>query len=299
MRRFPLCRIGLPLLAAVLCAGPALAAPPPPAVEAMLREAAKGSDLDAVVKVAKATNPGSVAEIDALVAGLKADADAAREARLASAGLFDAWSGTGQLGFSKSTGNTDNTGIVVGAELKKDGLTLRHTINGQVDRQTTGGVLTRNKYLAGYQLDYKITPRLFAYGNGSWDKDSFTGISRRFSESVGLGYSVFKSDTITLDVTGGPAFRQTRYVTGLSDNTTTVRAGADFSWKVWDNLTLIERAQIFLNSEIKSTTAIQATINDALAARLSFDITRQDRVPAGRRRTDTATLASIVYSFGQ
>lgn len=298
MRRLQLCRICLPVIALVLTASAANAAPPPPAVEAMIREAAKGSDLDAVVKVAKATNPGSAAEIDALVAGLKADADAAREARLASAGLFDAWSGSGQLGFSKSTGNTDNTGIVVGAELKKDGLTMRHTLNGQVDRQTTGGLLTRNKYLAGYQLDYKFSPRFFAYGNATWDKDSFTGIQRRFSESVGLGYSVFKSDTINLDVTGGPAFRQTRYVTGLSDNTTTLRAGADFSWKVMDDITLLEKAQIFVNSEIKSTTAVLMAINDDLAARFSFDFTRQDSVPVGRRRTDTVTLASIVYSFG-
>jgi putative salt-induced outer membrane protein len=102
---------------------------------------------------------------------------------------------------------------------------------------------------------------------------------------------------MTLDVTGGPSFRQTRFTTG-SENITTVRAGLDFSWRVLDDITLLEKAQIFLNSEIKSTTAIMATINDALAARLSFDFTRQDKVPAGRRRTDTATLASIVYSFG-
>ncbi|MND04826.1 hypothetical protein D3C83_252710 [compost metagenome] len=62
-------------------------------------------------------------------------------------------------------------------------------------------------------------------------------------------------------------------------------------------LTLLEKAEIFIGNEIKSTTGLSATISDALAARVSFDVTRQDKVPAGRKRTDTATRAALVYSF--
>src|SRR5262249_10285820 len=84
-------------IAAAMSITAAHAAPIPPDVEAMIREAAKGDDLKAVVKIAKTTNPNSAVEIDALVASLKADADRTREERLAHAGILDAWSGSGQL----------------------------------------------------------------------------------------------------------------------------------------------------------------------------------------------------------
>src|SRR3954471_8848004 len=99
------------LVAAGCLAQAAQAEPLPAGVEAMIREAAKGDDLPAVVKIAKTTNPRSTTEIDALVTSLKVEAAAVREEKLAHAGIFDAWSGSGLVGFSATSGNTHDTGI--------------------------------------------------------------------------------------------------------------------------------------------------------------------------------------------
>lgn len=281
--------------AAVLLPAAALAAPVPRDVEAMLRAA--GDDLPAVEKVAKAAYPTSVAEIDTLVSAIKAEAAATREARLAQAGVFDAWSGSGLAGFTRTTGNTNDLGLTAGLALMKDGLHLRHKFNAAMDRQTTGGVLTRNKYLAGYELDYKFTSRIFAYGSFTWDKDTFAGIGRRFSESGGLGYSLLDTTTMKLDLIAGPAFRQTRYVAAPNENVTTAKLGADLSWKVFEALTLTEKAEWFIGNEIRSVTAVSVPVRGKLSAQAAFDVTRQDKVPAGRKQTDTATRLGLVYSF--
>lgn len=284
-------------LAVLFLPAAALAAPVPRDVEAMVRAAGTGDDLAAVVKVAKAAYPNSTAEIDALVSQVKAEAAAAREARLAEAGLFDAWSGSGLAGFTRTTGNTNDVGLTAGLALTKDGLVLRHKFNGAMDRQTTGGVLTRNKYLAGYQLDYKFTPRFFAYGSFTWDKDTFAGIGRRFSESGGIGYSLLDTTTMKLDLTAGPAFRQTRYVAAPNENVTTAKLGVDYSWKVFEAMTLTEKAEWFIGNEIRSVTAVSIPVRGKLSAQAAFDVTRQDKVPAGRKQTDTATRLGLVYSF--
>jgi putative salt-induced outer membrane protein len=284
-------------LAVVCIARAAFAEPLPPSVEAMIREAAKGDDLSAVVKVAKATNPNSVAEIDTLVVSLKAQAAAAREEKLAHAGLFDAWSGSGQLGLSTTSGNTHDTGITVGLNLTKDGLTFRHKINGLADRQTSDGVLTRNRYLANYELDYKVTSRLYAYGLGGWERDPFAGFGRRFSESVGAGYSVLKTGTLTLDLTAGPALRQTRFIDGTEHSETTARGALDFAWKIFDKVTFSENAAIYVNSQMTSSTALTGAIGKALSARVSFDVTHEDKPLPGLKATDTATRMSLVYGF--
>ncbi len=263
----------------------------------MIRQAAPTDDLKIVVKVAKAANPDSAAEIDALVAALKSEADAAREQRLAQAGLLDSWSGSGLAGFTRTTGNTSDIGLSAGLNLEKDGLRFRHKLRATADRQSTGGVLTRNKYLAGYELDYKFNRRLYAYGSFTWDKDTFAGIGRRLSESAGAGYSILDTPVMKLDLTAGPAFRQTRYLTAPRETVTTLRAGLDYSWKMFDSLTLTEKAEYFVNSEIKSVTALSIPVRNALSAQLAFEYDRQEKTLPGRKPTDTATRVGLVYSF--
>ncbi|MBX7199225.1 MAG: DUF481 domain-containing protein [Rhodospirillaceae bacterium] len=275
----------------------AWAAPMPRDVEAMLRAARGGDDLAAVAKVAKAAYPTSAAEIDALVSEINAEAAAAREQRLAQAGVFDAWSGNGQAGLTRTTGNTNDLGLAAGLALTKDGLVLRHKLTAAMDRQTTGGVLTRNKYLAGYELDYKFSQRLFAFGSFAWDKDTFAGIDRQFSESGGLGYSLLDTTTMKLDLTAGQAFRQTRYAAAPSENVVTAKLGADFSWKVFEAMTLTENAEWFIGNEIRSVTALSVPVRGKLSAQVAFDATRKEKVPAGRNRTDTTTRLGLVYSF--
>jgi putative salt-induced outer membrane protein len=275
--------------------GLAMAEPVPAAVDAMIRAA--GKDVDTIAKVAKTAHPNSAAEIDALVASLAAQREVEREERLARAGIFDAWSGEGELGVNYTTGNTRDFGVAASLGLTKDGLSFRHKLKGLVDRQKSNGLLTRDRSLADYELNYKFNDRLYAYGLVGWERNSFAGFSRRFTESVGAGYSVLDTDDMTLDVTAGPAFQQTRYVDGRRENDVTARAGLEFAWAIRDDLKLSEKAAWFIGNQWTSTTALTFALTDALSSRASFDIIHEDNPPLGRRATDTATRLSLVYGF--
>lgn len=271
------------------------AEPIPPAVEAMIREA--GSDVGTVAKVAKRSHPGSAAEIDALVARMAARREADKQARLARAGFFDNWTGEGEVGVNYTTGNTKDFGASASIGLTKDGLKFRHKVKGLIDRQKSHGLVTRNRGLAGYELNYKFDNRLYIYGLGGWERNTFAGFSRRFTESAGAGYSVFKTDNMTLDVTGGPAFQQTRYIDGRREAGVTARAAAEFAWAIRDDLKFSEKAAVFFGNQWTSTSALTFVLNDALSSRLSFDVIHEDNPPPGRRGTDTATRVSVVYGF--
>ncbi len=282
-------------VAALAVSNAALAAPIPPAVEAMIREA--GSDVDTVAKVAKRSHPDSATEIDALVASMAASRAADKEARLARAGIFDNWTGEGELGVNYTTGNTKDFGVSASVGLTKDGIKFRHKLKGLVDRQKSNGFVTRNRGMADYELNYKFNARLYLYGLGGWERNTFAGFSRRFTESAGAGYSLLKTDSMTLDLTGGPAFQQTRYVDGRRENDVTARAGAEFAWAIRDDLKFSETAAIFVGNQWTSTTALTFVLNDALSSRASFDVIHENNPPLGRRATDTATRLSLVYGF--
>ena len=195
--------------AAILALGAptaALAEPIPASVAAMIEAASKDpANLKVVADIAKQTNPGSAAEIDARLGEIAAAAEAARVEKLSSQTFFEGWTGEGEAGGFVSTGNAEETGVAIGLGLKKESLKWRHRVDGIADYRSTDGTTTKERYFLGYEGNDKFTDRFYAIGAVSWEKDVFAGIDSRFSESLGLGYRVidayFDSQSNTIEST--------------------------------------------------------------------------------------------------
>jgi putative salt-induced outer membrane protein len=286
--------------AALLIAMPA-AAQLPPAVKAMVEAAARSGDkakTDAVVAVAKDTNKGSEAEIDAIVAAISAEQAAAREAKLAEAGFLDNWSGQGELGASLATGNSDTKTFAAGLALQKDGLRIRHKLNAAADIQKSNGVTSQERILAGYQLDWKLSDRAYAYGRFDYERNRQAGIKRRFMQSAGIGYALVNSPGFKWSVEGGPALRQTRFE-DFSESSFAVRGGSNILWKLSESMDFTNDTALFIegNGSLTNTTALTARIFGALSARVAFNLTWEEEPPVGLEKLDTLTRFTLVYAF--
>jgi len=286
-----------------IAAAPLAHAAIPKPVRAMLQAAIDSgneADIKSVAKIAKQTNPDDAAAIDAMVSAHFAEVKAEKEAELASGGVFDNWSGEGELGAFRSTGNTSNTGVTLGLKLKREGLKWSHSLRALADFQRTNGVTTKEQYRVTYEPRYKFGMRLFAYGLGQYERDRFQGFSARYSASGGLGYKVIAGDDIELSVQGGPAWRKTEFTAGGSDSSPAGLASLDFNWRITDTLSFSQDASAYLesgNSTLISTTALDARLIGALSARLSYTVEYESDPPAGRVGTDTLSRATLVYGF--
>lgn len=277
------------------------AAPIPDAVAAMLDAAAgDAAQLKTVADIAKKTNPDAIAEIDARVAALtKAEADARTE-KLANQGFSEGWSGSGEAGANISSGNTDNKGVAIGVTLAKETRLWKHTLRGLVDYQRQDGVTTRERYFAGYEGNYNITPNFYALVTLAYEKDEFSGFSRRFAESLGLGYRIITTDTMRFSLEAGPALRQTDFTNGVTDNAFAARGAGNFWCALTPALEFSEGATLFydsFNTSFQSLTALTAKLSGKLSARASFQLNTESNPPPGRKKSDTISRATLVYSF--
>lgn len=280
---------------------PALADPIPDSIAAMI-EAAKNdpAKLAVIADIAKQTNPASAAEIDARVATINADAAKAREEALASQGFLQGWTGSGEAGAFLSSGNTNTRGVAIGVNVSKETRLWKHALRGFADYQRQDGVTTRERYLAGYQGNYNISDRLFALLALSYEKDAFSGFNSRFSQSLGLGYKVLSGPAIFLTVEGGPALRQTSFTDGTTDKTFAARVAGDFKWQISPALSFTQGASYFYdnsNNSFQSLTSLNAKINSALSARLSYQLNTESNPPLGRRKSDKVSRMTVVYAF--
>ncbi|GAA4768002.1 hypothetical protein GCM10023219_12290 [Stakelama sediminis] len=290
-------------MVAVLTTSPAQADQIPDKVAAMIQAAAdtgNAATLKTVADLAKKTNPQSAAEIDAMVASIQNKVEAKRLAKLRSQSFFEGWKGHGQAGGSIATGNTSSKGLSLGLDLTKNGIHWRHTINATFDYARQNGQTAQKRYFASYEANYKFSDRFYALGLVSWENNRFAGFNRRFSENIGLGYSVIKQPDMTLDLEGGPALRQTNYITGESQNELAGRAAVDYSWKIAPGITFGENATYYAqahDSTLTSTTALTMKLNGALSLQTSFLINHETNPPIDLEKTNTLSRLTLVYGF--
>ncbi len=285
----------------LVAATPALAAELPAPVRAMLESAARSGDpakIGAVVAVAKETNPDSVAEIDALVSGIAAELAAKREAELQQAGFFQNWTGSGQLGASVSTGNSETKSFTAGLTMQRDGLSWRHRADFLADIVDNKGGADQERILAGYQIDYKFSDRMYVLGRFEYERNREAGIKRRFSESIGLGWRAVDSDRVKWDLEGGPSLRQTQFET-YDENNLAFRGASRFAWALSGTTAFTNDTAFFVDgaASINNTTALTTKIFGALSARLSLNLAWEEEPPLGLDKLDTTSRMTLVYDF--
>lgn len=292
---------------------PFVRAPAPslaPAARAMIEEAIRSDDSEAVaavVKVALKTQPYDEGEIRAMHRAFldrKAQALAARtEAeikRIREADVLELWKGQVELGAFRSTGNTSNFGVSGAVRLNRKGIDWEHIVQLTADYQEDRGAITREQYLASYQPRYTLRDGLFTYARAQYERDRIQGYTNRATLSGGLGYRVLSGKSMTLSVEAGPAVRQTDFVTEPTQMTWSTLTSLDFDWQISKSVKLMQDASGYVetgNSTFTSATALEAGMGKGLKAKISYAIEHETSPPAGALKTDTISRFSLVYGF--
>ena len=310
----------LAVAATVAASTPALAEIPAP-VRAMIDAAIATGDakkVATVIDLAKETNPTEADEIDALNAAFLADqkhaaklAEKRKELLIRHASVFDRWKGRGQLGGSRSTGNSDTIGISAAIDLKRTGIDWTHHISASVDYQRSDGVTTRERYNALYEPRYDIRDNFFAYGLAQFERDTFQGFDARYSTSLGVGYQLIESNNMNLSIKAGPALRRTEYTAGGGGETRLAGLiGYDFDWKLADSLKFTQNSNLVADSAssgtvifdsstttVALTTGLEAKITPKFSTQFTYQINYDSNPPVGAEKTDTISRVTLVYGF--
>jgi putative salt-induced outer membrane protein len=311
-----LCLSGLVLAA---CTQPAAAELPQP-VQAMIEAAIATGDaakVRTVVDLAKQTNPDDVAEVDALhgafTAGqreIAAAEKARKEEDIRTAGVFENWSGSGQVGAFQSSGNSDDAGVSLALDLNRRGIDWQHKLRSSIDYRRSNGRTSREQYLFAYEPRVRISPDLFAYSLAQYERNRLQGFLGRYSMSGGLGYDVIDTPSLDLSIKAGPAFRRTAFVGGASEDRLGGLAGLDFDWRITDRLTFTQDSNMIAETGGSATvivdssrttlnliTGLEAKMTDRLTTRLSYAVDYDSSRPALAATTDTLTRFTLVYGF--
>ncbi|MES2444211.1 MAG: DUF481 domain-containing protein [Pseudomonadota bacterium] len=275
----------------------------PAPIKAMLDAAmASGSegDVATIVKYARNAAPESADTIAKIAADWRTERRLAAQQKLRQADFLDLVKGRAELGAYVTTGNSNNIGVTAVLELRREAIEWRHKLRLQADYQKSLGVVTRERYLAAYEPNWKFDERAYMYGAAQFESDRLLGFYERYSVSAGAGYSALKAPGLRLDLELGPAFRHTRFTDANIESNVAARGSLDFDWKVTPGITLRQNASAYMqsaNSTVSSKSSMLARLIGPLSAQLSYTLQYESMPPAGRRTTDTTSRAALVVDF--
>ncbi|MES2289727.1 MAG: DUF481 domain-containing protein [Pseudomonadota bacterium] len=308
-KTIPLLQTAAACVLALTGAAPA-SATLPSSVRDMIEAARDTGDpatLDAIVRVARRTNPDAGAEIDALlplprlmplaVTPMPGEGIPVTIADIAPPVI---WRGEGELGGFLTTGKTESVGGSVLFKVSREEGPWKHSLAGRADYQETGGILSREFFQLAYKADWRVSDAMYAYGLSSYERDRLAGFYGRVSTGAGLGVKLANTEEFRVNLEGGPAVRHS-YFTDLHQETALSARGAlGIDWRITPGLRAQQNASVYTEpgaTSVESTTALDTRLMKKLSARLSHSL-RYERGPlATSVGTDTVTRASVVYNF--
>jgi putative salt-induced outer membrane protein YdiY len=122
------------------------------------------------------------------------------------------WSMKLFFGLVLRSGNSDIREVNTQANIKRRTVKNRVTIDLIGNENTTEGVQTSDNQRASASWDKFISKRFFLKPVwGEYFRDPFQNIGSRVTLGVGAGYQLFDKPKVEWDVSGGPAYQETRF----------------------------------------------------------------------------------------
>lgn len=212
----------------------------------------------------------------------------------------DHFKGSAELGYLASSGNSDTTSLNAKLVMEYEVEKWRHGFLAQAIRATNADLLTSERYQASAKSDYKFSEHNYFFGIVNYDRDEFSGFTRRLSEALGYGRRIVETEKHVLDAEIGAGARQTTLVDGTEQDDTIARMSINYKWAISDTSSFSQTLAVEtgdLNTYSESVTAITANLLSQLALKVSYTIKRNSEVPVGVENTDTYTAVSVLYSF--
>ena len=212
------------------------------------------------------------------------------------------WSGVGELGYVKTSGNTDSSALNVRLEFIKTTELWRYRFAGTALTTSEDGNKDNERYTAEAQADRKLGEKGYVFGVYRYDADKFGSYDPSQSFTVGYGRELMKSEKHVLKGEIGVGYRkQEERLTGITESDAILRLLLDDAWQVfettsWTNRLLIETGSN--NTFTQWNTGLTVAMTDAFAVKLGFELRNNTDVPPGdTENTDTITSVNLVYNF--
>jgi len=211
------------------------------------------------------------------------------------------WTGQGEAGLVKTTGNSETESLLLNLEFVRDLDKWRHRVAASALSAEDSGNTTAERYGFEWQSDYKLDDRSWVLGAFRYESDEFSAFANQQTLTIGYGRKLIDNAVSQLKGELGVGYRDAEdALTGESNSEAIFRGVLDYSRQVTDNTEFSNRLLVesgSSNTFIQNLLGLSVAMNDKFALKFGFEYRNNSDVPPGVDKTDTITSANLVYNF--
>jgi putative salt-induced outer membrane protein YdiY len=215
------------------------------------------------------------------------------------------WTVVASAGLALTSGNTDTSTVNAAYDVTYDPQ-RRNVVksDGLLLRGKTEDTLSANRLGLNIRDEYRLTPRVFVFGQNQFLKDEFKSIDYLVAPTAGLGYKIFDTAATKLgvdaavggvweknpgvDVNGSGAIALGQKLTRTLTSTTTLTQAFSGLWKTQDMEDVLYTFGVGLSASMSTRTQLKVEVLD----------TFKNRPPIPTvQKNDVAVLMAIVYKM--
>jgi putative salt-induced outer membrane protein len=236
------------------------------------------------------------------------------------------WTGSGELGFASTTGNTRSQNLDAKLGLNQENAQWKNSFfldalrsKSQVKVENPDGSTykkyntTANRYDGGASVGYKLDPRSYIVGAGRYEHDDFGANRWQAIASVGYGYIALKTQRTELSFEIGPGFKEyqpadtTVEVDGVSQTLhqdkqkeMVLRGLVNYKFRLTANTTFEDTFLTESGSKDKyfqNDAGLAVSMTKKLSLKVGYEVRHHSTVLPGVKKTDTLATTNIVYNL--
>jgi putative salt-induced outer membrane protein YdiY len=223
-------------------------------------------------------------------------------------GLIDGWEGSANIGFSFTSGNSNNSTMTTGVSAVKRGVGDNLTVYARSLWNSTHGngklETTQNAFWGGARYERNVDGgRIFGFVSYDFESDRPRHLNFRSVVGSGVGHHAVKRERTEVDLRAGGAWNRT-WQTGENTDTPEALAGATLKHKFNDRLRLQKAFTWFQNvaDAGEYRYIFDATLSVDVTKRIGFYFSAGDRFnndPLGvAQKNDFLFTTGMKWSFG-
>lgn len=211
------------------------------------------------------------------------------------------WSGEGELGFTSTSGNTDNDSLSARLGIGTTVEQWTHTAGVSVFKASDKGVDSADSGRLNVRSAYKFSQDAYGFAALRYEQDKFSGFDYQTSLVFGAGKQIINNAQHELDLSAGLGYRNIKEMaTGTTESGGVVSTNLNYLYRISEHASLQEELGVESgdsNTRLQSVTSLKMKIAGNLDSKISYIYINNSDVPAGINETDTVTSVTMVYSF--
>src|SRR5580704_2701733 len=232
--------------------------------------------------------------------------------------LIDLWTGTFDLGFAETHGNTDTETFTLGATAvratARDKITVNYTQIYSSSNASGTSLTTANAKRGGIAYNLNVAPKAFVFGLVNLENDQFQSLDLRFNPAGGVGYHAIKTANTILDLSLGASMDKEFFSAtpatpagspGLNQTYAEILIGEEFTHKFSKTFSMHENLVMFPNVSSVGNYRMNFDISAAAAIKkwMAFQISASDRYLSdplpGRKTNDILFTTGLHFVFAK